>query len=158
KVDRKLLPPPLMEETLHEKDGPRTKYEEVLAGIWSDVLKLKQVGINDNFFELGGHSLIATQVISRIREAFDVEIPLRSLFESPTVTGLAKTVEWARATAGRSEELPILPVGRDGDLPLSFAQQGLWLRQQLNPTSSIYNIPIALRLRGALVVWSLQQS
>jgi amino acid adenylation domain-containing protein len=105
KVDRRALPAP--DPTRPELEGafvaPRNPVEEVLAGIWADVLKLERVGIHDNFFDLGGHSLLATQVISQIRETFSVKLPLRSLFESPTVAGLAECIEVVLRTADKRQ-------------------------------------------------------
>jgi acyl carrier protein len=94
KVDRKALPPPGLERPELESTftAPRTETEEKMAEIWRDVLKLEQVGVEDNFFELGGHSLLATQVISRVREVFRVELPLRNVFETPTIGDLAATI------------------------------------------------------------------
>jgi acyl carrier protein len=98
KVDRRALPAP--EQTRPELDeayaAPRTEIEEMLAGIWAEVLKLERIGIHDNFFDLGGHSLMATQIVSRIRASFQVELPLRSLFETPTVTALADAIQRAK--------------------------------------------------------------
>jgi alpha-ketoglutarate-dependent taurine dioxygenase/acyl carrier protein len=128
----------------------------VLAGIWAEVLGLEQVGIHDNFFELGGHSLLVTQVISRARAAFRVELPLRSIFESPTVAGLAESIEVARQTEQNLQSLPILPVSRQRHLPLSFAQQRLWFLDQLEPGSFLYNVPRAFRISGELNVAALQ--
>ncbi len=125
---------------------PRTETEQLLAGIWAEVLRLDEVGVQDNFFDLGGHSLLAVQVISRIRETFQLELAVRDLFESPTVAGLAETIDRARGVAGSATAQPILPVSRDGELPLSFAQQRLWFVHQLNPASPAYNIPAAIRL------------
>jgi acyl carrier protein len=119
KVDRKALPAP--DNSRPELDNrfvaPRTPGEQSIAKIWAEVLKLEKVGIHDNFFELGGHSLLATQVISRLRDAFRVDLPLRSLFESPTVAALAERVEtllWAGETfrtageiAGEREEIKL---------------------------------------------------
>ncbi|HEY6806351.1 MAG TPA: amino acid adenylation domain-containing protein [Pyrinomonadaceae bacterium] len=128
----------------------RTTPEEILAGVWGEVLSLERVGIHDNFFDLGGHSLLATQLISRIREAFSVEIALRTLFEKPTVAGMATAIE-ERLRAGQEVELPPLePASRDNSLPLSFSQQRLWFMDQLQPGSAFYNSALAVRLTGQL--------
>ncbi|MFE1744012.1 amino acid adenylation domain-containing protein [Coleofasciculus sp. H7-2] len=158
KIDRRALPEP--DTARPELDSayiaPRTAIEEVVAGIWTQVLGLQQVGMRDRFFDLGGHSLLATQVISRLREAFQVELPLRYLFESPTVAGLAERIEACRAQQSLQTP-PLVPVSRDGELPLSFAQQRLWFLDQLN-SGDAYNIPAAVRLVGALNVVALKQS
>jgi len=160
KVDRRVLPAPEQVDTELEGTSmaPRTPTEEMVAGIWVQVLALGQVGIHDNFFELGGHSLLATQVISRLRKTFQVELPLRCLFESPTVAGLAQSLETAMRASQESEVPLIQPVPRDGNLPLSFAQQRLWFLNQLAPDSPFYNIPAAVRLRGSLNVAALESS
>ncbi|MEV1178600.1 amino acid adenylation domain-containing protein, partial [Nonomuraea sp. NPDC049784] len=155
KVDRAALPAP---DGVRPELGtgfvpPRTATEEVLAGIWAQVLGLERVGIADGFFELGGHSLLATQVISRVRAAFDVEVPLTALFDRPTVAELAAVVE---AAARGEVPPPIVPVSRDGLVPLSFAQQRLWFLDQLEPGSADYNVPIALRMSGPLDVAALR--
>ena len=160
KVDRRALPAP--DQVRPELGGaflaPRTPVEEVLAGIWADVLRLEEVGVHDNFFELGGHSLLATQIMSRLCRTFQVELPLRTLFATPTVAGLADVLETtARAKRGLQTP-PILPVSRGGTLPLSFAQERLWFLAQLEPDSSAYHIPAAFRLTGALNVTALEQS
>ncbi|MET0398945.1 MAG: amino acid adenylation domain-containing protein [Longimicrobiaceae bacterium] len=150
KVDRRALPAP---ETAGDGAyaSPRTATEETLAGIWAAVLRVERVGVEDDFFALGGHSLLATQVVSRVREALGVEVPLRGLFESPTVAGLAARVD-DQLRAGAGVQLPPLrPAPRDGGpLPLSFAQQRLWFIHQLDPRSPAYNMPSPLRLRGRL--------
>ena len=111
--------------------APRTIVEEIVATIWSQLLDVERIGVEDNFFELGGHSLLATQVISRVRDAFGQEVALRSLFEQPTVAGLAETIEIAqRAGVGLSAP-PLVPISRDVELPLSFAQQRLWFLDQI---------------------------
>ncbi len=158
KVDRKHLPAPEYErpELAGEYRGPRTPAEEVVAGIWAEVLKLERVGIDDQFFELGGHSLLATQVVSRIRQAFQVELPLRALFEAPTVTGLAERVEALQREQQGPLAPPIRPVPRSAPLPLSFAQQRLWFLDQVEPNNPLYNIPRALRLTGRLNVSALE--
>ncbi|MEW5928459.1 MAG: amino acid adenylation domain-containing protein, partial [Gemmatimonadota bacterium] len=155
KLDRRALPAPERERA--EWVAPRTAAEEVLAGIWAEVLGTERVGVEEDFFALGGHSLLATQVVSRVRQAFGVELPLRVLFEAPTVAGLAGRVEALRGT-GAAPAPPIERIPRDGPLPLSFAQQRLWLVDRLDPGSSAYNMPVALRLRGALDTAALRAS
>ncbi|WP_020479985.1 non-ribosomal peptide synthetase [Mastigocladopsis repens] len=157
KVNRSALPAP-EQVRLETIATPRTPVEEVLVGIWVKILNIQQVGINDNFFELGGHSLLATQVISQVREAFQVELPLRSLFESPTVAGLGDRIETALRSGQKLEVPPIERVARDGELPLSFAQQRLWFLDQLQPGSASYNLSRAVRLQGTLNVAALEQS
>ncbi|HVR99644.1 MAG TPA: non-ribosomal peptide synthase/polyketide synthase, partial [Thermoanaerobaculia bacterium] len=156
KVDRRALPAPervrsAVGEDLQAASGP---FEELLAGIWSEVLGLEAVGLHDDFFALGGHSLLATQVMSRLRSVLGVELPLRRLFEAPTISGLAGVVRESRE--GRQAS-PIVPVPRDGDLPLSFAQQRLWFLDQLEPGSPAYNIPLAVRLTGELSIARLER-
>jgi acyl carrier protein len=135
KVDRASLP---------DSDGQRpeidagyraanTAVEEVLTGIWSDVLGVEGIGVFDNFFDLGGHSLLATQVTSRIREALRVEVPLRKMFESPTVAELGKDVEQVMRGPAGMRTPAIIHVDRSVPLPLSFAQQRLWFLDQLVP-------------------------
>ncbi|HEV2148332.1 MAG TPA: amino acid adenylation domain-containing protein [Longimicrobiaceae bacterium] len=159
KIDRKALPAPEGAESAEAGYvAPRTPTEEVLAGIWGDVLGVERVGVEESFFELGGHSLLATRVASRVREAFGVELPLRALFEAPTVARLVERVDaLLRAGAGVGAP-PLVAVGRGGALPLSFAQQRLWFIDQLEPGSATYNIPQALRLRGALEVELLERA
>ena len=149
KVDRGALPAP---EWVGEVTyvAPQTPVEAMLAGIWSAVLAVERIGLDDDFFTLGGHSLLATQVISRVRETFGVELPLRSLFETPTVAGLALGIEAALAGSGRATPPPSRAIERSGPLPLSFAQERLWFFDQLDPGSAAYNIPVAVRLSGAL--------
>src|SRR5436305_7950486 len=148
KVDRKALPAPERAEGGYL--APRTPVEEVVAGIWAEVLGRDRVGANDHFFDMGGHSLLAMQVTSRLRRAFDVELPVRDLFEAPTVTGLAARVEAVRRTGTVPPAPPLLEVPREGALPLSFAQQRLWFIAQLEPDSPLYNMPGALRAEGPL--------
>ncbi|HEY0101521.1 MAG TPA: amino acid adenylation domain-containing protein [Pyrinomonadaceae bacterium] len=138
--------------------SPRTPAEQILASIWTDLLGVEQISIHDNFFELGGHSLLATQVVSRLREAFRVELPMRDLFEWPTVAGLAARVEEARRAGHSVAVPPIEPTGRDQALPLSFAQQRLWFLNQLEPDNPAYNMFGALQLNGRLDAAALEQS
>ncbi|HKG13542.1 MAG TPA: amino acid adenylation domain-containing protein, partial [Pyrinomonadaceae bacterium] len=157
KVNRLALPAPeTSRDALAESFvAPRTPIEELLARVWGEVLKVEGVGVNDDFFALGGHSLLATQLVSRVRESFAVELPLRALFERPTVAGLARRVEAAMRAGQGAPIQPLRPVARDGDLPLSFAQQRLWFIHKLEPSSSAYNLPVAVRLSGRLNVAAL---
>ncbi|MDT5296241.1 MAG: hypothetical protein QOJ76_3121, partial [Acidobacteriota bacterium] len=157
KLDRRALPAPeLGGASADDYVAPRTPVEEVLTGIWAEVLRVERIGVEDNFFEVGGHSLLATQLLSRIREAFAVEISLKSLFESPTVAGVAACVEAARRDDERLSAPPIVRVSRDAALPLSFAQQRLWFLSRLEPESAFYNTPTAMRLSGQLNVAALE--
>jgi amino acid adenylation domain-containing protein len=148
-VDRRGLPEPEVVGR-GEYVGPRTAEEEVLAGIWGEVLGAERVGVHDDFFDLGGQSLLAARAVARIRAALDVELPVRALFETPTVAGLA-----ARLRDAAPRLPPIRPVPRDGPLPLSFAQRRLWFLDQLEPGLPVYNVAIAYRLRGDLDVGAL---
>jgi amino acid adenylation domain-containing protein len=159
KIDRRALPAPdqARPELKSAYVAPGTPVEEILIGIWAEVLGIEQAGIHDNFFELGGHSLLATQVVSRVRDAFQVELPLRVFFESTTVAGLAERIEMARRTERGLLAPPIAPVARDGELPLSFAQQRLWFLNQFEPDSRAYNSLAAVRLGGSLDVAVLER-
>ncbi len=141
--------------------APRTPTEEVLAGVWAEVLGTERVGAHDDFFALGGHSLLGMRVIVRVSLALGVELPLRALFEARTVAELGGTHRTARSRGERSAIPPLTPVPRDaagGNLPLSFAQQRLWFLDQLEPVSPMYNIPVALRLAGPLDAAALARS
>ncbi|MCY1020604.1 non-ribosomal peptide synthase/polyketide synthase [Pyxidicoccus sp. MSG2] len=159
KVDRKQLPVPEGSGLApsHEYTPPRTATEELLATLWAQVLQVPRVGRQDDFFSLGGHSLLATQVASRIRSAFGVELPLRALFEAPTLEALATRLDAARQ--GQSSGLPApRRMERSGPPPLSFAQQRLWFLDQLTPGTATYNMPAAMRLQGPLDASALQRS
>jgi len=152
KVDRKALErtAPISEMPLDAAVPPRTPQEEILAGIWAEVLGVSRtVGVHDDFFELGGHSLLATRIVSRVRRAFGVELPLKALFEEPTVAGLARRIETLAVADGRVLP-PLRPAPREGEVPLSFAQQRLWFLEQLQPGTGLYNLLLAARLRGDL--------
>ena len=138
--------------TAAAKVPPRTPVERELAAIWEEVLGVSGLGIEDDFFELGGHSLLATRLASRIRHAFGVELPLRALFERPTVAALARRIAETGADAAEAPPLAPLPAERRaaGDLPLSFAQQRLWFLDRLEPGSALYAMPAAFRARGPL--------
>ncbi len=161
KLDRSALPDvEVRSEASVEFIAPRTSVERQVAGLWMEVLGLKRVGALDDFFSVGGHSLHAMRLISRIRSAFDIELPLRVLFESPTLEGMSAHVERALgAGTGQEHKLSAIePVDRSGDLPLSFAQQRMWILDQLEPGSSAYNVPAAVELEGSLHLASLDQA
>src|SRR5262249_10299616 len=136
--------------------APRTPVETKVAAIWCEVLGLKKAGIRDNFFDLGGHSLLGIQVISRMRETFGVELPLFSLFDSPTIAALSAGIESRRWPSATVEMQSLLPVPRSSPLPVSFVQERLWFLDQLAPDSDAYNVPAALRLKGPLDFAALQ--
>jgi amino acid adenylation domain-containing protein len=169
KLDRRALPAPEEvapaggEETAYAP--PRTRVERRLAEAWREVLRLDRVGRTDDFFEMGGHSLLVTQLASRVRAAFAVELPMAAVFESPTLAGLATRIE-ALLPEEEEEEReeaapdlrPLRPVPREGPLPLSFGQERLWFLDQLAPGSPLYNVPASLRLRGRLDVPALART
>ncbi|RKH58629.1 non-ribosomal peptide synthetase, partial [Corallococcus interemptor] len=154
KVDRKALPEPEAPTAGNTYEAPRTEVEAKLAAIWAEVLRVPRVGVKDDFFTLGGHSLLATQVVSRVRMETGAELPLRALFEVPTVEALARRLE----KAGRAKAPALVPVPRDAPLPLSFAQQRLWFIDQLEPGTALYNVPVAVRLEGDLDVGALERA
>ncbi|HJX29310.1 MAG TPA: amino acid adenylation domain-containing protein, partial [Thermoanaerobaculia bacterium] len=159
KVDRKALPAP--DRTDDSYAAPTDPVEELIAGFWAEVLGLPRVGIHDNFFALGGHSLLATQVISRVRQVLDVELPQREIFEAPTVATLAAAVRAARE-AGTVAAPPITAAPRDAEAspsgwPLSFSQQRLWFLDRFEPGNPAYNIPLPVRLSGAIEVELLER-
>ncbi|MGW5658477.1 amino acid adenylation domain-containing protein [Streptomyces humi] len=143
KVDRGALPAPDGQRPV--LDGflaPTTATEELLTGIWAQVLGVDRVGVEDNFFELGGHSLLATRVASRVRTVFGVELALSTVFEQPTVRDLAAAVDGSAHGTGVP---PVTAADREQTLPLSFAQQRLWFLDQLDPGSVEYNVPLLVR-------------
>lgn len=150
---------PSVEEAIEKQRksyvGASTEAEKKVAAIWGEVLGVEEVGIYDNFFDLGGHSLIGTRVISRLRETFKVEIPLQTLFEHPTLVDLAEQVDIALSKAQIRQIPPIIPVPRDIELPLSFAQHRLWFLNQLEPDIAFYNVASSARLAGPLKVRAL---
>jgi condensation domain-containing protein/phosphopantetheine binding protein/AMP-binding enzyme len=158
KLDRRRLPEAEEVRGEEEREEARTVEEEIVVGIWEEVLKVEGIGVEENFFELGGHSLLATQVMSRVNRALGVEVGLRVIFEEPTVRGLAGVVERERR-AGRAVEVPeIRRVSREGELPLSFAQQRLWFLDQLEPGSTSYNSPTAVKISGNLDEGALERA
>ena len=160
KIDRKALPAPehSAAEVNLDHEAERTPIEQIVSNIFSDVLGIERIGTRKDFFESGGHSLLATRLISRVREAFQVELPVRALFESPTIAGLASKIEDALKEAQGLAVPVITRAEREGDPPLSFAQQRLWFLDQLESDSPFYNIPLAVRLAGSLDFAALQNS
>ena len=159
KVDRRALRAPDSREGLEISFvAPRSPIEEILTQIWTQALKVDQVGIYDNFFELGGHSLLATQLVSRIRNIFKVELSLREFFARTTVAELALSIEQLQQQDLELVSPPILARAENAELLLSYAQQRLWFLDQFEPNSAIYNIPMALRLVGTLNQVALEQS
>ncbi len=130
--------------------APRSAAEERIAGVWQDMLEIGRVGVHDDFFSLGGHSLYATQIISRLRDHFQVELSLQAIFEHPTVAGLAGQVEALRA-AGAVDVIPPIPrADRSLPLPLSYQQERMWVLDQLEPGNPFYNVSVSQRLVGRL--------
>jgi amino acid adenylation domain-containing protein/non-ribosomal peptide synthase protein (TIGR01720 family) len=157
KVDRNALPEPGQDRL-----GPDTSFvaarnpaEEMLARVWCELLDVPRIGVEDDFFMLGGHSLLATQVISRIREAFRVELPLRSIFEHPTIAGLAEMIQ---ETIKIEDGEQLTRVERDARTPLSFAQQRLWFLDQFDADGTTYNVQSAITLEGALNLEAFEEA
>jgi amino acid adenylation domain-containing protein len=152
KLNRHALPAP--EHTAGRavaKIAPRNQIEESLAELWKSVLQVPEAGIHDQFFEQGGTSLLATQLVSRIRELFEVDISIPTLFERSTIAALAEEVTRLRGSEQKASAMPpIIPVPKDQPLPLSYSQQRMWLLYQLAPESTAYNMPFASRQMGRL--------
>ena len=157
KIDRKALPAPDAHRCLAgEIVGPRNPIEEVLAGIWADLLGVEGVSVHSDFFELGGHSLLATQVGARIAVAFEVELPLQALFEAPTIAALGERVAAAMLDGRGLLAPPIVKAPADAPPALSFAQERLWFIDQLEPGDPSYVVTLPMRLGGELVVPALE--
>ncbi|MCW7550878.1 amino acid adenylation domain-containing protein, partial [Photorhabdus sp. APURE] len=157
KLDRKVLPVPGEEAFVHQiYEAPQGEIEIALAAIWHELLGIEQISRHDNFFALGGHSLLAVRMMNRIA-TLGVELPLSTLFESPSLIAFAEVMR-AQLNKQGSVRPAIMPISRGGELPLSFAQQRLWFLSQLDGVSKTYHIPMALRLRGQLNISVLQQA
>ncbi len=160
KVDRAALAARAAEAEAPEAAGEaeaRTPEEELLAGIWADLLGRGRVGVHDDFFALGGHSLLATRVVARVSRLFGVDLPVSALFQTPTVAGLAARIAAASAAQGAEATPPVRPAPHPpgAALPLSFAQRRLWFLDQLEPGSAVYNVPGEVRLAGPLAAPAL---
>ncbi len=160
KVDRRALPPPDWRKRQAEVEflAPRTAVEEILSGIYADILGLESVGREDDFYQLGGHSLNATQIVSRIRDVFHIEIPLQSVFEKPTILDLAahlqEEIQQPRAVTTEA----ITPVPRNRRLPLSAAQERVWFIQQLDKDNRAYYFHATFEFEGRLDAAVLEKS
>ncbi|MGI8494257.1 MAG: amino acid adenylation domain-containing protein, partial [Pyrinomonadaceae bacterium] len=150
KIDRKNLPPP--DESAFTADetyiAPRNPAEQIITGIWAGILGFSRIGVNDNFFDLGGHSLLASRAISCLRIAFNAELPLRLMFEAPTVAGFAEKIALYSELANADSINKIISSERLEAIPLSFAQQRLWFLEQMESGSAAYNMSETLRLTG----------
>lgn len=154
KLDRNALPAPERASQRPYRE-PRTTREAQVAELWADVLGVERVGLDDNFFELGGHSLTATRLISRLRAVLGLEVPVRALFQQPTLLAF---LEQALPAAGAPALPAIQPAPRGGALPLSYAQERLWLFDRLHPGSTAYHVAEAVQLTGALDQRALERS
>ncbi|HKS74562.1 MAG TPA: amino acid adenylation domain-containing protein [Terriglobales bacterium] len=157
KIDRQALPEP-EQVTTKAYVAPATPTEQAVAQIWSEVLRRDRISTQDNFFDLGGHSLMATQVVSRIRRTLHIDLPLRVLFEQPTVRQISEQIAKLQEKSAPPALPPIVRVPRDQPLPLSFAQQRLWVLDQMEPNNPLYNIPRTLRMIGELNIAALEKS
>jgi amino acid adenylation domain-containing protein len=159
KVDRLALPKP--EESGGQQKtyvAPRTPTEQIVATIWAEVLRVQQIGCLDDFFQMGGHSLLATQVVSRLRRTLNIELPLRALFECSSVAKLSKHIDDTRRALESLSVPAMTRVSREQVLPLSFAQQRLWVLDQMEPNNPLYNVPRPIRITGPLNSDALQKS
>ncbi|SEP51282.1 non-ribosomal peptide synthetase, partial [Amycolatopsis saalfeldensis] len=151
KLNVRALPDAEPAVSLAESRDAETAEEETLCALFAEVLGLDRVGVEDSFFDLGGHSLLATRLISRARTELDAELAIKDLFEAPTPARLAE-----RAGTGAPARPSVVPVERPERIPLSFAQQRMWLLDQLGTTAAAYTYPLFVRLRGALDVDALR--
>ena len=145
KLDRRALPAPEYAAAAGGR-AAATARERVLGEVFAQILGIDKVGVDDSFFDLGGHSLLATRLVSRVRSALGVELPIRAVFEHPTVASLAEALD----EAGAASPPLTRAVARPERLPLSFAQQRLWFLEQLHGPGTAYNLPSAWRLHGHL--------
>ena len=159
KIDRKALPDfELLQAERELEAGKMTPIEEIMAGIWGEVLRLPAIARNGNFFNLGGHSLLVTQVLARVRECLKVEVPVRSIFEAPTLEQFSRLIQEQINQGQQNDLATITRVSREGELPLSFSQQRMWFFEQLSGGMGAFNIALGVRLTGQLNGSALEQT
>ncbi|MCE1116999.1 MULTISPECIES: non-ribosomal peptide synthetase [Pseudomonas] len=156
KVDRKALPAPVWQQREHVE--PQTELQQQVAAIWREVLNLPQVGLHDDFFALGGHSLLATQIVSRSRQALDVELPLKALFEASELGAFCAEIARLRDNGERNLQGTIARVDRRRAVPLSYSQQRMWILWQMEPDSPAYNVGGMARFKGVLHVDAFERA
>ncbi len=159
KIDRKALPRPLRDGQKKDKYVPPSNpTEEAIQKIWQELLETEAIGVHENFFHHGGHSILATRLVTRFRQQFDVELPLAAVFEATTIARQALLIEMEKAMARRPQWPPLQKVSRENPLPVSLPQQRLWFIDQFNPGTTAYNIHLALRINGPLNISLIEQS
>ncbi len=159
KLDRKALPAPdLSTYRATQFVAPHSPLQQIVSSIWADVLSIPSIGIHDSFFDLGGHSLLAIRITARIRHALLIDLPLRAMFETPTVAQLASTLERMLGANDLAAAPPLMPAPRQPLMPVSFAQQRLWFIDQFDPSSASYNIPAGVVIEGELDVEALRRA
>ncbi|MEN8638237.1 non-ribosomal peptide synthetase [Pseudomonas sichuanensis] len=156
KVDRKALPAPVWQQ--HDHVEPQTELQQQVAAIWREVLNLPQVGLHDDFFALGGHSLLATQIVSRSRQALDVELPLKALFEASELGAFCAEIARLQGSGERNQQGAIARVDRRQAVPLSYSQQRMWFLWQMEPDSPAYNVGGMARFKGVLHVDAFERA
>ncbi|EAZ88188.1 non-ribosomal peptide synthetase, partial [Crocosphaera chwakensis] len=158
KIDYHSFPEPDFSTLKKNYIAPRTTEQKILANLWSQVLKIENIGINDNFFELGGHSLLATQLVSLVKETLNIEISMSLLFEYPTISQLSKYLNILQKNNNILQLPSITPRQKQDNIPLSFSQQRLWFLHQLNPNNSAYTLSSAFQIKGKLNISALEKS
>ncbi|WP_267116435.1 non-ribosomal peptide synthetase [Xanthomonas sacchari] len=155
KVDKDRLPPAEERPDVADYAEPRTDLQRALAGIFADVLRLDRVGLRDSFFELGGHSLLAMRVIAQLRANLAVELPLRAIFDHPTVAELGVEAAKRLRQPAADPALSLVPRSSHETIALSFAQERLWFLEQFGDLGAAYHVPLAYRVHGLLDVDAL---
>jgi len=160
KIDKRALPAANIEGLVKKNifEAPKTTTEQTLAVLWSNVLAIDIIGTRDNFFDLGGHSILATKLISKVRDAFGVELPLRELFDKPTISETAQLIENLRFKETQLVIPPIQKISNLENIPVSLPQQRLWFIDQFSEGNSIYTIPFSILISGPLDSVVFEQS